>query len=281
MLDYCIYHIRMDTPEPQKQFELWWAWHSISRLKSLSQENSDPKCRNNIVVTTNNPADWKPVLFFTPSCKFGQCFKALPVVAMRSLHNTCAFRHCHCRQWVMRELFTFPDLCAHREFGTQSLMFCQMESKNVNIPKPPICVASNMCASSKNVNIPKPPICVAWNMCASSKNVNIPKPPICVASNMCASSKNVNIPKPPICVASNMCASSRNVIIPPPPPHPDNLTSRKRKNNLNNFLTKSARNPHEMHVLKIWWLFFRKFAMKFWASSGPWREHWKCTKYCK
>ena len=56
MLDYCtsIYHIRMDTPEPQKQFELWWAWHSISRLKSLSQENSDPKCRNNIVVFTNN-----------------------------------------------------------------------------------------------------------------------------------------------------------------------------------------------------------------------------------
>ena len=44
----------MDTPEPQKQFELWWAWHSISRLKSLSQENSDPKCRNNIVVFTNN-----------------------------------------------------------------------------------------------------------------------------------------------------------------------------------------------------------------------------------
>ena len=28
----------------------------------------------------------------------------------------------------MRELFTFPDLCARREFGTQSLMFCQMES---------------------------------------------------------------------------------------------------------------------------------------------------------
>ena len=56
VLDYCtsIYHIRMDTPEPQKQFELWWAWHSISRLKSLSQENSDPKCRNNIVVFTNN-----------------------------------------------------------------------------------------------------------------------------------------------------------------------------------------------------------------------------------
>ena len=50
----CIYHIRMDTPEPQKQFELWWAWHSISRLKSLSQENSDPKCRNNIVAFTNN-----------------------------------------------------------------------------------------------------------------------------------------------------------------------------------------------------------------------------------
>ena len=42
------------------------------------------------------------------------------------------------------------------------------------------------------------------------KNVNIPKPPICVASNMCASSRNVNIPKKPICVASNMCASSRN-----------------------------------------------------------------------
>ena len=54
MLDYCIYHIRMDTPEPQKQFELWWAWHSISRLKSLRQENSDPKCRNDIVVFTNN-----------------------------------------------------------------------------------------------------------------------------------------------------------------------------------------------------------------------------------
>ena len=54
MLDYCIYHIRMDTPEPQKQFELWWAWHSISRLKSLRQENSDPKCRNNIVLFTNN-----------------------------------------------------------------------------------------------------------------------------------------------------------------------------------------------------------------------------------
>ena len=47
-------YIRMDTPEPQKQFELWWAWHSISRLKSLSQENSDPKCRNDIVVFTNN-----------------------------------------------------------------------------------------------------------------------------------------------------------------------------------------------------------------------------------
>ena len=77
---------------------------------------------------------------------------------------------------------------------------------------------------------------------------------------MYASSTNVNIPKPPICVASNMCASSRNVIIPPPPhpptpPHPDNLTIRKRKNNLNNFLTKSARNPHEMHFLKIWWFF--------------------------
>ena len=55
----CIYHIRMDTPEPQKQFELWWAWHSISRLKSLSQENSDPKCRNNIVVFTNiNTKHW-------------------------------------------------------------------------------------------------------------------------------------------------------------------------------------------------------------------------------
>ena len=49
-------------------------------------------------------------------------------------------------------------------------------------------------------------------------NLDIPKPPICVASNMCASSTNVNIPKPPICVASNMCASSRNVIIPPPHP---------------------------------------------------------------
>ena len=46
----------------------------------------------------NIPADWKPVLFFTPSCKFRQCLKALPVVAMRSLHNTCAFRHCHWRQ---------------------------------------------------------------------------------------------------------------------------------------------------------------------------------------
>ena len=32
--------------------------------------------------------------------------------------------------------------------------------KNVNIRKPPICVASNMCASSRNVNIPKKPVCV-------------------------------------------------------------------------------------------------------------------------
>ena len=95
--------------------------------------------------------------------------------------------------------------------------------------------SSNMCASSRNVNIPKKPICVvqtcvhicvASNMCAhlrsinmsaSSRNVNIPKPPICVASNMCASSRNVNIPKKPICVASNMCASSRNVNIPKKP----------------------------------------------------------------
>ena len=49
-----VYHIRMDTPEPQKQFRLWWACQSISRLKSLIQRDSDPKCRNNIVVFTNN-----------------------------------------------------------------------------------------------------------------------------------------------------------------------------------------------------------------------------------
>ena len=44
----------MDTLETQKQFGLWWACHSISRLKSLIQRDSDPKCRNNIVVFTNN-----------------------------------------------------------------------------------------------------------------------------------------------------------------------------------------------------------------------------------
>ena len=95
-------------------------------------------------------------------------------------------------------------------------------SRNVNIPnpKPPICVASNMCASSRNVNIPKPPISVASNMCASSRNVNIPKKPICVASNMFASSRNVNIPKKPICVASTMRASSRMTLHPTPPPQP-------------------------------------------------------------
>ena len=61
MLDYSIYHIRMDTLETQKQFGLWWACHSISRLKSLIQRGSDPKCRNNIVVFTNNNAKhwWK------------------------------------------------------------------------------------------------------------------------------------------------------------------------------------------------------------------------------
>ena len=48
------YHITMDTLETQKQFGLWWACHSISRLKSLIQRDSDPKCRNNIVVFTNN-----------------------------------------------------------------------------------------------------------------------------------------------------------------------------------------------------------------------------------
>ena len=42
-----IYRIRRDTPEPQKQFGLWWAGHSISRLKSLIQRDSDPKWRNN------------------------------------------------------------------------------------------------------------------------------------------------------------------------------------------------------------------------------------------
>ena len=47
-------YIRMDTPEPQKQFGLWWACHSVSRLKSMMQRDSDPKCRNNIVVLTNN-----------------------------------------------------------------------------------------------------------------------------------------------------------------------------------------------------------------------------------
>ena len=41
-----IYHIRMDTLETQKQFGLWWACHSISRLKSLIQRDPDPKCRN-------------------------------------------------------------------------------------------------------------------------------------------------------------------------------------------------------------------------------------------
>ena len=46
----------MDTLETQKQFGLWWACHSISRLKSLIQRDSDPKCRNNIVVFTNNNA---------------------------------------------------------------------------------------------------------------------------------------------------------------------------------------------------------------------------------
>ena len=44
----------MDTLETQKQFGLWWACHSISRLKYLIQRVSDPKCRNNIVVFTNN-----------------------------------------------------------------------------------------------------------------------------------------------------------------------------------------------------------------------------------
>ena len=44
----------MDTLETQKNFGLWWACHSISRLKSLIQRDSDPKCRNNIVVFTNN-----------------------------------------------------------------------------------------------------------------------------------------------------------------------------------------------------------------------------------
>ena len=48
------YHIRMDTLETQKQFGLWWGCHSISRLKSLIQRDTDPKCRNNIVVFTNN-----------------------------------------------------------------------------------------------------------------------------------------------------------------------------------------------------------------------------------
>ena len=53
------YHIRMDTPEPQKQFGLWWACHSISRLKSLIQRDSNSKCRNNIVVfTKNNTKHW-------------------------------------------------------------------------------------------------------------------------------------------------------------------------------------------------------------------------------
>ena len=49
-----LYHIRMDTPEPQKQFGLWWVCHSISRLKSLIQLDSNSKCRNNILVLTKN-----------------------------------------------------------------------------------------------------------------------------------------------------------------------------------------------------------------------------------
>ena len=136
-------------------------------------------------------------------------------------------------------------------------------SRNVNIPKPPICVASNMCASSRNVNIPKKPICVASNMCASSRNVNIPKKPICVvqtcvhicvASNMCAhlrsinmyaSSKNVNIPKPAICVASNMCKFKERYHPPPhpTPPHPDNLTSQKRKKQFEQSCDKKCTKP--------------------------------------
>ena len=54
-----LYHIRMDTPEPQKQFGLWWECHSISRLQSLIQRDSNSKCRNNILVLTkNNTKHW-------------------------------------------------------------------------------------------------------------------------------------------------------------------------------------------------------------------------------
>ena len=87
MLDYSTYHIRMDTREPQKQFELWWAWHSISRLKSLSQENSDPKCRNNIVVFTNNNTKHLCKWRFPKKCENNIHQKVEPSVNHQHLHS--------------------------------------------------------------------------------------------------------------------------------------------------------------------------------------------------
>ena len=54
VLDYCTYHIRMDTLEPQKQFGLWWAWHSISRLNPWVKKAPTQSVGTIIVVFTNN-----------------------------------------------------------------------------------------------------------------------------------------------------------------------------------------------------------------------------------
>ena len=85
-----LYHIRMDTPEPQKQFGLRWACHSISRLKSLIQRDSNSKCRNNILVLRTTPNIGANVLANFPiNCEnnIHQKIWTINIFISRSLHN--------------------------------------------------------------------------------------------------------------------------------------------------------------------------------------------------
>ena len=86
-----IYHIRMDTPEPQKQFELWWACHSISRLKPLIQRDSDPKCRNNIYSCIHKQQHQTLVQMFWHS--FQQIVKTISTKKLNHQWNINIFIH--------------------------------------------------------------------------------------------------------------------------------------------------------------------------------------------
>ena len=70
---------------------------------------------------------------------------------------------------------------------------------------------------------------------------------------------------------------------PPRPPHP--TLAIWQVANEKTIWTFVWQKVHKTLTKCMFWkfddFFYRKFAMNIWASSGPWREHGKCTKYCK